>query len=172
MRQKRFRLYFIALLAIAGAFAGISLIAWRSLPRVAGDAVVTGIARNVELLRDGHGIPHIFAPSEADAYFALGFAHAQDRLWQMEMNRRIAAGRLAEVLGSGALDTDRFLRTLGVRRVAEANLRALDAESRRLLAAYAAGVNAFLATKPVLPPPGLTSLRAQSYRRPRTTGRR
>ena len=87
-----------------------------------------------------------------DASFALGFVHAQDRLWQMEMNRRIAAGRLSEIVGAGGLETDRFLRTLGVRRAAEANLRTLDAETRKLLDAYAAGVNAFLASDPVLPP--------------------
>jgi penicillin amidase len=105
----------------------------------------------VEVLRDAQGIPHIFARSERDAQFALGFVHAQDRLWQLEMNRRIASGRLAEVLGAAALDTDRFLRTIGIRRVAGANLRHLDTGSRKLLDAYAAGVNAFLHSKPVLP---------------------
>ena len=83
------------------------------------------------MLRDRHGIPHIFAASLEDAHFALGFVHAQDRLWQMEMNRRIGSGRLAEILGAGALEADRFMRTLGLRRVAEANLRRYDAETRR-----------------------------------------
>ena len=152
MRQKRFRLIFIALLLLAAGLGAIYLIARQSLPQVAGELAVPGLAAPVDVLRDANGVPHIFARSEADAHFALGFVHAQDRLWQMEMNRRIAAGRLAEVVGPAALDTDRFLRTLGIRRVAEANVRALDADSRRLLAAYAAGVNAFLATKPVLPP--------------------
>ncbi|HVJ10106.1 MAG TPA: penicillin acylase family protein, partial [Burkholderiales bacterium] len=104
------------------------------------------------MLRDRHGIPHIYASSLEDAHFALGFVHAQDRLWQMEMNRRIGAGRLSEVLGAAALETDRFMRTLGLRGVAEANLRHYDAETRRLLDAYAAGVNAFLEQRPVLPP--------------------
>ncbi|HEY6824302.1 MAG TPA: penicillin acylase family protein, partial [Steroidobacteraceae bacterium] len=152
MPQTKFRFFFIALLLVLAAAGAISLIALRSLPRVSGEVIVRGIERPVEVLRDTDGIPHIFAQSEADAHFALGFVHAQDRLWQMEMNRRIAAGRLAEVLGPAALDTDRFLRTLGIRRVAEANIGALDADSRRLLAAYTAGVNAFLATKPVVPP--------------------
>lgn len=152
MPQAKFRFFFIVLLLVAATAAGIYLIARRSLPQVGGEITVTGIEQPVEVLRDTHGIPHIFAQSEADAHFALGFVHAQDRLWQMEMNRRIAAGRLAEVVGPAALDTDRFLRTLGIREVAEANVRALDADSRRLLAAYAAGVNAFLATRPVLPP--------------------
>ena len=122
-----------------------------SLAQVSGEVTLAGLEAPVEVLRDAHGVPHIFARSERDAQFALGFVHAQDRLWQLEMNRRIGSGRMAEVLGPTALDTDRFLRTLGIRRVAAANVRALDAESRDLLAAYAAGVNAFLEQKPVLP---------------------
>jgi penicillin amidase len=124
----------------------------RSLPEVAGEIPTSGLAAAVEILRDRYGVPHIFAQSERDAHFALGFVHAQDRLWQLEMNRRLAAGRLAEVFGASGLDTDRFMRTLGVRRSAEANLSHLDEETRRNLEAYAAGVNAFLATQPVLPP--------------------
>ncbi|HEX6692470.1 MAG TPA: penicillin acylase family protein, partial [Burkholderiales bacterium] len=124
----------------------------RSLPQTEGKVTVAGLTRTVEVLRDAYGIPHIFASSREDAHFALGYVHAQDRLWQMEINRRAAAGRLAEILGPGALESDRFLRTLGVRRVAEANVARYDAETRRLLDAYAAGVNAFIAAGPVLPP--------------------
>jgi penicillin amidase len=122
-----------------------------SLPQTEGELQIAGLEGPVEVLRDAHGIPHIFARSERDAQFALGFVHAQDRLWQLEMNRRIASGRLAEILGPAALDTDRFLRTIGIRRVAEANLRHVDAETKKLFGAYAAGINAFLHTKPVLP---------------------
>jgi len=131
--------------------AGAFLYLRQSLPKTEGEIRLAGLAAPVEVLRDRYGIPHIFAASLEDASFALGFVHAQDRLWQMEMSRRIAAGRVAEIVGAGALETDRFLRTLGVRRSAEANLRALDAETRRLLDAYATGVNAFLASDPVLP---------------------
>src|SRR5689334_19352135 len=124
----------------------------QSLPKIEGEVRVAGAAAPVEVIRDRYGIPHIFAASPEDASFALGYAHAQDRLWQMEMNRRTGAGRLAEILGAGALETDRFLRTLGVRRAAEANFKTLDSEAQKLLEAYAAGVNAFLASDPVLPP--------------------
>ncbi|MGZ9031959.1 MAG: penicillin acylase family protein, partial [Burkholderiaceae bacterium] len=97
--------------------------------------------------RDEHGIPHVIAASEHDAAFGLGYAHAQDRLWQMEMNRRVAAGRLSEVVGPAALDTDRFLRTVGIRRAAERIYANLDDEHRTLADAYAAGVNALLTVR-------------------------
>jgi len=91
----------------------------QSLPKTEGEIRLRGIAAAVEVLRDRYGIPHIFAANLEDASFALGFVHAQDRLWQMEMSRRIAAGRLSEILGRAGLETDRFMRTLGIRRVAE-----------------------------------------------------
>src|SRR5262245_21369281 len=146
------RLGLLSLLALIGLAGTFYVYLRQSLPRAEGEIVLAGLSRPVEILRDAYGVPHIFAASLDDAHFALGYVHAQDRLWQMEMNRRIAAGRLAEVLGPGALESDRFLRTLGGRRVAEANLERYDAETRRLPDAYAAGVNAFLASKPVLPP--------------------
>ncbi len=144
---------------LAALVAGVSAIAAacgyvylrQSLAKTEGEVRLAGLGAPVEVLRDRYGIPHIFAASLEDASFALGYVHAQDRLWQMEMNRRTGTGRLAEVAGVQALESDRFLRTLGVRRSAEANLKTLDSETRRLLEAYAAGVNAFLATDPVLP---------------------
>ncbi len=138
------------LAALAGA--GAYLYLRQSLPKTEGELQLAGLSGPVEILRDAYGIPHIYARSIEDANFALGFVHAQDRLWQMEMNRRIGAGRLAEVLGPAALEADRFMRTLGARRTAEANLRNYDAATKSVLAAYAAGVNAFLAGGPVLPP--------------------
>ena len=145
------RLVLALAVLLAGAIGAGYVYLRQSLPQTTGELRLAGLSAPVQILRDRYGIPHIFAEREEDAMFALGFAHAQDRLWQMEMNRRVAAGRLAEILGSGALETDRFLRTLGVRRVAEANLRQLDAQTLRQLDAYAAGVNAFLAGDPVLP---------------------
>ena len=106
------------LIALLLAMAATALIWYRSasLPQVSGKLRLTGLHGPVDILRDAEGIPHIYAQSADDAYFALGFAHAQDRLWQLEMNRRIPAGRMAEILGPSAVGTDRFLRTLGVRR--------------------------------------------------------
>ena len=151
MPHRTFRWLLTAVLVFGGFVAGGYFYLRLSLPQTEGELQIAGLDGPVEVLRDAHGIPHIFARSERDAQFALGFVHAQDRLWQLEMNRRIASGRLAEILGPAALDTDRFLRTIGIRRVAEANLRQVDAETKKLFGAYAAGINAFLGTKPVLP---------------------
>ena len=136
----------LALLVALAAAAGY---AWlrQSLPQLEGTLTLSGLKAPVEIVRDRHGVPHIYAGSVEDAQFGLGFAHAQDRLWQMEMNRRIGSGRLSEALGAATLDADKFLRTLGVRRVAEATLKALSAEARGQLDAYTAGVNAFLAQR-------------------------
>src|SRR3954451_16317410 len=114
----------------------------QSLPQTAGSIQLAGLSGRVEILRDRFAIPHIFAGSVADAYYALGFVHAQDRLWQMEMSRRIGAGRLAEILRPAALAADPVMRPLGVRRTAAANLRNYDDATKAALEAYAAGVNA------------------------------
>jgi penicillin amidase len=124
----------------------------RSLPEYAGQRSVAGIASPIDVVRDENAVPHIYAASEADAYFGLGYVHAQDRLWQLEVNRRLGSGTLAEVLGSDALDQDRLFRTLGLRHLAERNLAGLDPRTRAALDAYTRGVNAFLASAPPLPP--------------------
>lgn len=142
-------------LLIAGLVLSLALLWYRSAsqPQIKGRLKLAGPAAAIDIIRDAEGIPHIYAQSAADAYFALGFAHAQDRLWQMEMNRRIAAGCVAEILGSSALPTDRFLRTLGIRRNAEKILANLSPEARMALETYSRGVNAYLANrKGPLPP--------------------
>jgi penicillin amidase len=122
----------IAVLILAILLVLTAGYAWlrQSLPQLDGTVTLSGLGAPVDIVRDRYGVPHIYAGSIADAYFALGFVHAQDRLWQMEMNRRIGSGRLSEALGAAALDADKFLRTLGVRRVAEATLKSLNAETR------------------------------------------
>ena len=129
------------------AAAGLVLWLRGSLPETDGERILSGLSAPVEVIRDEHGIPHIVAGSEEDALYALGFVHAQDRMWQMEMNRRIGAGRLSEVLGSAALDTDRLLRVLGLRHRAKASLEHIDPTSRRGIAAYARGVNAWMESR-------------------------
>lgn len=124
-----------------------------SLPQTQGRVTIAGLQAPVTIDRDRDGIPHIQAGSEHDAYLALGFTHAQDRLWQMETTRRIGAGRLSEVLGTPLLGTDKFMRSLGIYRRAEEIFATAPDELRAALEAYASGVNAYLAAhKGALPP--------------------
>ncbi|MDH3943544.1 MAG: penicillin acylase family protein, partial [Anaerolineae bacterium] len=131
-------------------FAVISVAFWwpgasqASFPITDGQLTLPGLDAPVDVYRDPYGIPHIFASSEHDLFFAQGFVHAQDRFWQMDMNRHASAGRLSELLGSAGLETDRFLRTLGWERVAREELAMLDTDLIAALEYYAAGVNAYL----------------------------
>lgn len=122
-----------------------------ALPEVTGTVRLTGLEGPVEIFRDALGIPHIRAGSRHDAFFAQGFVHAQDRLWQMEYDRRRAQGRWAEYAGPAAVDQDTLMRRFGLVRSAQADYAAFSAETRASLDAYAAGVNAFIATSAALP---------------------
>ncbi len=115
-----------------------------SLPTYSGTVELPGLEAEVEIVRDSQAVPHIFAETSNDAFFALGYAHAQDRLWQMEINRRTGQGRIAEIAGDGGLGIDKLVRTLGFYRLAEQIVAGLAADSRAVLDAYTAGVNAFL----------------------------
>ena len=130
------------LIVLVGAAGGLWLLT--SIPQTGGDHSVAGIEQPVEIIRDSVGVPQIFAKTEADAYFALGLAHAQDRLWQMESMRRYGAGRLAEVVGETGLASDKWVRTLGLYRLAEQQVGELEPPVRAALEAYARGVNAWL----------------------------
>ncbi|HEX5639068.1 MAG TPA: penicillin acylase family protein [Burkholderiaceae bacterium] len=138
---------FAVVLLLVGVLGVFLWFRQASLPVHEGVVRVPFLQQAVRIERDEHGIPHVIGASELDAAFGLGYAHAQDRLWQMEMNRRVAAGRLSELLGPAALDADRFLRTLGIRHAAERIYAGMDGEDRMLADAYAAGVNAFLAVR-------------------------
>ena len=146
----------VGLIVVAGGGAYVWLLG--SLPKLNGTVAVPRLEAPVEVVRDRHGIPHIYAASQSGAFFGLGFVHAQDRLWQMELSRRIGAGRIAEVIGSRGIDTDRFLRTLSVYEYAERNYDNLDAETRSFFDAYADGVNAFLETRSGPLPPEFVML--------------
>src|SRR5579885_3007172 len=129
---------------VAGLVGGVTYVMLRRpLPRTRGQERLPGLRGDVEIIRDGLGMPHLFATTLEDLFFAQGYVHAQDRLWQMELNRRTAAGRLSELFGEVALEADRFIRRIGLRRAAEQDVPLLSEESRRLSDAYAAGVNAF-----------------------------
>ncbi len=132
----------ILLLGLGGGYLWLRT----SLPRLDGVLTVAGLEAKVAVLRNPNGIPHIQARSANDAYLALGFVHAQDRLWQMETIRRTGAGRLSEIFGERTLGLDRFIRTLGLYRLAERTFEHLSPRARAAIEAYAKGVNAYLET--------------------------
>lgn len=133
--------------------AGFYLYLRSALPQTEGRIVLLGPKAEIRVERDVDGVPQIIAQDDEDVAFGLGFTHAQERLFQMELQRRYGAGRLAEIFGPQALAADRQMRVLGLYRAAEAEIPFLSAEMSRALNAYAAGVNAFLTSRRgVLPP--------------------
>ncbi len=113
-----------------------------SLPVLSGEIQVQGSDAPIRIVRDLDGVPHIYAKSRDDALFGLGFVHGQDRLWQMDFQRRTVQGRLSEIAGSTTLVADIYLRTLGLYRAAQQSLEHLSPQARRAFEHYAAGVNA------------------------------
>ena len=139
-----FRIFSAMLVLSVVALAVAYYILGRSLPDYAKDYVLDGIDSPIEIIRNNNNVPHIFAKTDEDAYFALGFAHAQDRLWQMSMLRRTAQGRLSEVFGSRTLKTDELLRRYDLYTLALSSVAAQDKPTQRALEAYAKGVNAWI----------------------------
>jgi len=142
-RTARYLVLGLALAAALGGAVVYSLLR-RSVPASKGSVRLEGLDSPVEVFRDRWGVPHIYAGSVRDVMFAQGYVHAQDRLWHMELARRAASGSLAEVFGPVALDADRLLRRVGLRRAAEAELAQFAEAMRENVEAYAAGVNAFI----------------------------
>src|SRR5579872_7387044 len=130
--------------ALVGALGLVYWFAWRPLPQRSG-TITAQVSAPVAVIFDTLGEPHIRAASLEDALFVQGYVTAQDRLWQMDALRRYDAGELAEILGPGVVDTDRESRRLRLRRIAEAAYITLPAEDRAAFAAYARGVNDFIA---------------------------
>jgi len=122
-----------------------------SLPVEVGVIDVAHLERQVEITRDRWAVPHIRANKDYDAFFAIGYMHAQDRLWQLEMQRRTGAGRLSEILGRETLLLDQFMRTLGIYKSAEDSWNALSSEAKGTLDAYVNGVNAWIEKENPLP---------------------
>ena len=157
----RILLWTLAVVLLASAAGGIWLRRLATGPAPAsGELALPGLEQPVEIMRDSLGVPHVWASSMADAVFAQGYLHATDRLWQMEMFRRVAQGRLSELFGEGTLDADRFLRTLGLARAGGASAAVISADTRALVEAYARGVNAAMAGWRGSLPPEFVLLRA------------
>ncbi len=134
-----FLLVFVVLLLTA-----VYIYTHKSQPQARGEIVVKGIERPVVIVRDGRDIPHLYAAGGRDLFFAAGFVQAQDRLFQMDLYRRAAQGRLAEWFGPSALPSDRLARTIGFYRIAEKNLLNAPPESLEALESFQKGVNALV----------------------------
>ncbi|GAA1138188.1 penicillin acylase family protein [Ornithinicoccus hortensis] len=149
-RLRRVLLPLVAILVIvlvAAAVLGVGLVR-RSFPQTAGDLEVAGLTAPVTVVRDELGVAHLYADTPEDLFLAQGYVAAQDRFFQMDLRRHVTAGRLSELVGEAGVETDTVIRTMGWRRVAEAELPTLSPEARRYLQSYAAGVNAYLAERP------------------------
>ncbi|MCX8501975.1 MAG: penicillin acylase family protein, partial [Alphaproteobacteria bacterium] len=125
----------------------------RGLPKLEGKISVTSLNQRVSIVRDENGVPKITAASDLDGYRALGFVHAQDRYFQMDLMRRLASGRLAEWFGRDLIESDQFFRSLQLRRIAEANYAALSPEVQAAMTAYSQGVNAVIEARNFSKPP-------------------
>jgi penicillin amidase len=143
MRRKRVLAGIVLVLFVVFGWFGCSL--YRSIPPLEGSESLPALDDSVTVTFDDLGIPRIAARSDADAFRALGYLHARDRLFSMDIMRRAGEGRLAEVLGGAAVSSDRFLRNLAIAPTAEAILAILPADTRRLLDAYVEGVNRWIA---------------------------
>ena len=124
----------------------------KSFTPVDGTVQIKGLEAEVKIYRDPWGVPHIYADTENDLFFAQGYVQAQDRLWQMELHRRMGSGTLSEVIGEATLEYDRFFRAVGLRRCAAASYQSLNPAMQGVLQSYCRGVNAFIsANKDNLP---------------------
>jgi len=136
------------------------------VPSESGEVVVPGIGDSVEVLYDSYGVPHIYAQNDTDAYFALGFATARERLFQMELLRRVGAGRLSEVFGKDLVTTDAFFKTLGIEEMARMHaasfMTQMNGDWQRKARAYLDGINYFISTGPM--PPEFVALGIQPDR--------
>ena len=133
----------LVLVLVVGLVTGVVL-ARRPLPQTDGELDLPGLRSSVTVIRDDHGIPQLYGDSLEDLMRAQGFVHAQERFFEMDVRRHVTAGRLSELFGDTALETDEFIRTMGWRRVAEQELAMIKPETRAALEAYADGVNAYL----------------------------
>ena len=145
---------FVVVLVLPLALVGLS--AWlylrQSLPDVSGTLHIDGVTAPVQIRRDGRGVPAITAGTDRDVFFAMGFVHAQDRMWQLEVQRRIAQGRLSELFGKDSVSQDMLLRSLGLYGAARTAWDGLAPDARASLQAYTDGINAWLARGQGLPP--------------------
>ena len=145
IRANRFAALLVSLLIISIAFLlfAISIVTY-SLPPNYEEISSEFVGRDVQMLRNDYGVPHIIADSEQDMYFMHGYAQAQDRLWQLDHLRRLATGETAEIFGDGNVNYDKFIRAFDLKDLAEQSWRVMSGESRSVLSSYTKGINFFI----------------------------
>lgn len=148
--MRRFSLFgtiFVIIVFVSGmVWLGLRLIGRSFVPDGLHEGSVPGLSAEATITRDQYGIPYIEAASQDDAWAALGYAHAQDRLWQMDLMRRAGEGRLSEIFGRSTIGYDAMLKTIGFARTSRQILKTMPARTRHALDAYCRGVNAFIST--------------------------
>ncbi len=139
----------VLVIAVLASAAG-GYVYWftrQAIPKTSGTVRLEGLAQTVEIVRDQYGVAHIYASTTEDLFFAQGYVHAQERFWQMEFQRRTAAGRLSEIFGANTLETDRYLRHFNFHGLTTRSYQMLDADTRSVIDAYTAGVNAYISNR-------------------------
>ena len=150
MRKLKIAGIAVAVLAVA-LYASFQIFFRTAVPSYEGSVAIDGLGSKVEVRTDEHGIPHIFAENDLDLFFAQGYVTARERMFQMEITRLAGRGELSSLFGEATIEKDKFLKTVGIHRIAKAGYRAMSAETRAIIDAYAAGVNAYIRDAKTLP---------------------
>jgi len=160
--KKIFGLTFLSIFVFVAGFVLFLFLHFHlSKPKIEGDAFVQGLNDQVRIVTDEWGVPHIFAADEEDMFFASGFIHAKERMWQMDLSRRAGVGRLSEILGKAALNQDKSLRNFGLREGILKDYLLLSSKMKTLLNAYSSGVNAWIKAQKYRWPPEYILLRCR-----------
>lgn len=154
---------FSLLSLVLGFFLFLFFLLYNSLPKTKGKVSLKGLKAEVEIIRDSWGVPHIYGQNEKDLFFACGYVHAQDRMWQMELTRRAGFGRLSEIFGERTLERDKYLRALGLEEAVQKDFDNLTPEMKDLLLAYSRGINSWMDSRKFDWPPEFLILGYRPY---------
>jgi len=152
--KKLFKIAIISVLFfLSGCLAFFLVHFYRSVPKIRGNVSLAGLETDVRIIKDSWGVPHIFAQNEKDLFFACGYVHAQERMWQMELTRRAGLGELSEIFGRKTLERDKFIRTLDLKEAAQRDFEKLSPKMKNLILSYSQGVNSWMNSRKLNWPP-------------------
>jgi len=158
--KKLFKIFLLSILfLLIGFFFFIFIQIQSSIPRIKGAVTLYGLEAEAKITRDPWGIPHVFARSEKDLFFACGYVHAQDRMWQMELSRRAGFGRLSEIFGKRTVENDKFMRNIGLKEAVQRDFEKLSPAMKELIQSYSDGVNSWINSRKLNWPPEFMLLR-------------